>query len=421
MSEYQTICVSKFDLLKRWIVSNGGFVHDAIGVDEKNPGNRVLIAKDEIEENTMICDIPKELCLLKNPDLIVNPNFSTFENDIHLVTILHKEFQLGSKSFYYPFLSYLPERDEFRHHPIYVAFKNPEKLNEWKEICNFSGLIDIRLTNLKFVKLYLDKIAKIDISADDLIYYNLLIMTRCWGNVGFVPFADLFQSRQSSIMFLANNADHTRHNLRVDRKYSVNDIIWINYGIYDDSILYTTFGFIDDIDEVASIHRSMRISLPKNVDKEAELKKFIEKELLEYKTNNLFISTLGISNGIFEYLRIVNLTQKEYESINKDELYMKNIISIENEIRVYQNLFTIMINYYVFPSKEIVSRAKKILEDITGEERYSSIEYHLAKLTMIQKIIFKSAFTKLVTAWIDILGVPSGIEITFKNHHLLDD
>jgi hypothetical protein len=410
---------TKFDRLKEWIISNGGVIHDGIGIDESNVGNRVLIAKEEIPKDTLIFEIPKDLCIIRNHNLKVNPNFEKFEREIHLVSFLKQEFELGPKSFYYPYLNFLPLIEDFKDHPVYVGYKNPTKLSEWRKICVFSGAASIAMTNLKFVKLYFDKMTKIEISEDELLYYYLLIITRTWGEVGFVPFADLFQSRQTSGMFLEKNEENMRQILTVDRNYKTNDVIWINYGLYDDSLIYTNFGFIDDMDRSESLPRSMRVNLTKEGKQEGVLKEFVSSELNKFKPNTLFFSTSGISKAIFEYLRIINLTEKEYELIMNDELdrmnYMKKIVSIENEFKVYQNLFSLIFSSN-FPTKEMVELSK----DIFKKEQSSTIEYHLATLTMIQKDIFKNTFSSLVKTWIGAIGVPSEIISTFNNHYLLD-
>lgn len=421
---------SKFERLKEWIISNGGYIHDGIGIDETNEKNRVLIAKENISKDTLIFEIPKHLCLTENPDLNVNPNFSKFKKEIHLVSVLKREFDLGSKSFYEPYLSFLPSIEDLKEHPVYIAYKNPEKLSEWKDICIFSGSVSIAITNFKFVKLYFDNIANIDFPEDDMLYYYLLMITRSWGELGFVPFADLFQSRQTSTMFLAKDDEDTKQKLTVDRNYNPDDVIWINYGLFDETLIYSNFGFIDDIDNQEFIHRSMRVMLTKEGKQEGPLKEFVINELSKYKANNLFFSTAGISKAVFEYLRIINLTEKEYESISKDELnnqdYMKNLISIENEFKVYRSLFSIIFSP-IFPTKEMINVSKDILnkanshEQNTQSETKNSVEYHLATLTMIQKEIFRNTFSSLLRTWIQVIGVPSEIVSTFKNHHLLDD
>jgi hypothetical protein len=412
--------VSKFDQLKEWVISNGGYIHSGIGIDETNVDNRVLIAKEDISNQVMIFEIPKHLCLFKNDELQVNPNFENFERQIHLVSLLKREFELGTKSFHYPYLNFLPSINEFKTHPVYIAVKNPNKITEWKKICVFSGSVSIAITSLKFIKLYFDKILKIEISDDELLYYYLLIITRSWGDGGFVPFADLFQSRQNSMMFLDTNQEENKHKLFVDRTYKPNDVIWINYGLFDDSLTYSNFGFIDDIDNRESIPRSIRVTLAKEGNQTGTLKDFVKRELSsKYKANNIFFSSLGISKAIFEYLRIINLTEQEYELLSKTDIeqgiYMKKIISIENEFKVYQNLFSIIFSSN-FPTKEMVELSK----DIIKQNRFDN-EYYFAKLTMIQKDIFKNTFSSLIKTWTGSIGVPSSILFTFQNHHLLDD
>lgn len=412
--------MSKFDQLKEWIVSNGGFIHDGIGIDETNVGNRVLIAKEEIPRDTLIFEIPRRLCVVRNDNLKVNPNFEKFEREIHLVSVLKQEFGLGEKSFYYPYLNFLPSIEDFKDHPVYIAYKNAEKLSEWRKICTFSGAVSIVMTNLKFVKLYFDKMMKVEFSEDELLYYYLLIITRTWGEVGFVPFADLFQSRQTSMMFLDKKDDTMNQILTVDRDYKINDVIWINYGLFDDCLTYSSFAFVDDIDNTESLPRSMRVILSKEGKQQGTLREFVKVELGKYKANNLFFNSGGVSKAIFEYLRIINLSQKEYETIPKNDIeqgtYMKRIISIENEFKVYQNLFSILFSSS-FPTKEMLEISRDILKKGTKE----NVEYNLATLTMIQKDIFKNTFTSLIKIWTESIGVPSEIVSTYKNHHLLDD
>jgi hypothetical protein len=160
----------------------------------------------------------------------------------------------------------------------------------------------------------------------------------------------------------------------------------------------------------------MRVMLAKEGKQEGALKEFVKSELNKFKPNTLFFSTSGISKAIFEYLRIINLTEKEYELILKNELNYMKIVSIENEFKVYQNLFSIIFSSN-FPTKEMAEKSRDILK----KEKIDNVEYHLASLTMIQKEIFKNTFSSLVRTWIEAMGVPSDMLSTFKNHHLLDD
>ena len=410
--------MSKFDELKKWIVVNGGYVHDGIGIDESNPGNRILVAKEPLDDIKII-SIPKHLCLFKSDDVIhIPPEFKKFEFLIHLIYLLKKEFDLDTKSFYYPFLSFLPGIEEFKNHPIYVAFHEPEKILEWKKICNNCDLINIRLTTMKLIKLFFDKILRIEISKEDFLYYYLLVITRTWADIGFVPFADLFQSRQSSMMFLDKD-EEGNHILSTKRKYDTNDVIWINYGTYDEMLIYLNFGFIDDIENKESVHRSMHINLHQTIKQEGELKIFIENNLKGYKSNLNFLSTFGLSKKIFEYLRIFHLTPKEYESISEKskQTYMTSIISIENELKLFKTIFSILFSSE-FPSREMIQMSNEIL--LQSKDR-SNVEYHLAKLTVYQKEIFKTTFSYLMKSWMEIINIPSEISIIFQNHHLLDD
>jgi hypothetical protein len=50
-----------------------------------------------------------------------------------------------------------------------------------------------------------------------------------------------------------DNNNTVFYELVIDRDYEANDVIYINYMIFDESLLYSNFGFIDDSDRTIQI------------------------------------------------------------------------------------------------------------------------------------------------------------------------
>ena len=413
--------MSEFEKLKQWIINNGGYIHPGIGIQENDPDNRILISTQRIEENTLIFEIPKQMCITEDFDLSVQPIFSLVEPDIRRISKLYKVFQLGESSFYYLYLSFLQHLDSYKNHPHYEFYYHPEKYEQYSKICNFSKLSEIKITRQKIIKKFFDKVLNLNISDEEILYYELLIMTRCWDKVGFVPFADLFQSTQTSKMFLGNTETHYR--LIVDRTYEPNDTIWINYGMFDESLLYTSFGFVDDLeDKRESTSRSMKIFPPNNIStNNLELKTYKEDQIASLSKNHYYISTKGISNSLLAHLRIMYLTESEYELMGDDKNKdFKQIISLENEFHTIKYIMACLFSD-LFPTKEMVEESQKIISSYSNNtNKADSIEYNMAKITMYQKDIFKYTFKLAMKGINTMLGIPSQINASYENHHLLD-
>jgi hypothetical protein len=123
---------------------------------------------------------------------------------------------------------------------------------------------------------------------------------------------------------------------------------------------------------------------------------------------------MGVSNCLMAYLRVLNLSEKDYLLLDKDKDF-KTIVSLENEINVLKFVVSLLFSG-IFPSKENLQESKRILLD--GIK--NSTEYHFAKLTMYQKDIFNSVFNLTFKGIFGIFNLPNDLEIKFKNHHLLD-
>lgn len=414
--------MSSFEFLKKWIQENNGFIHPDISLDQTDPNNRVLICTKNIKQNELIFDIPKELCIGKDNSL--NISNTMFESDIRQINSLHREFSIKENSKYYPYLCMMNDIGAYHQHPLYVLNKNPHLSKRWSKICNFSKIFDLRILKIKTIKLYFENNLGLKISDEQIMYYELLIMTRCWDNIGFVPFADLFQSCQTSEMLLAENEEKTHYQLHTDRDYKPGDTIWINYGIYDEALIYSTFGFIDDVQETRNIMRTIKIVPPSIFKKGSDDIAHKHEKITELKKNQHFLSTTGISNSLLEYFRVYNLSQRDYErilTVSGSDLnnsnYMKEFISLENELAVLRDLITILFSR-IFPTKGMVDESDMILNNKDIDR--SSVEYHLAKITLYQKQIFKNVFNLILKSWIGILRVPKEIIWQFGNHHLLD-
>jgi hypothetical protein len=414
--------MEKFENLKKWIIHNGGFVHPSLGIDLSCPENRIIIANEKILKDEVILQIPKKLTIRSDANIKVHKNFSFIQETIRMIPVLHKEFSLGEDSFYYPYLSMLNGLESYKTHPHYIFMKRPDFEKDWKRISNIISLLSTKTLKERIMNLYIQKNMNLNIDNDTVLYYHLLFMTRTWSEIGFVPFADLFQSTQSSNMALVpklrkqEDDNNVFYELVIDRDYEANDVIYINYMIFDESLLYSNFGFIDDINETRNDNdRTIQIR-PEKYKRvnDSEFEIFKEDVLKIFPMNKNYISTAGISKPLHQYLRILNLTEKDYQSINDKSLIIKDeMISLDNELSVLRSILNFL-NSTSFPTEEMVSVSEKIVSDSTFET--SSVEYNLAKLTLYQKKIFNTIYNQCLSlneCWSKMLNIPS-------SHHLIE-
>ena len=408
--------MEKFENLKKWIMDNGGFVHPALGIDISCPENRIIIANEKIKKDELILRIPKKLTICSDPNIKVDKNFEFIRETVSIVPILHNEFKKGEDSFYYPYLSMLNGLDSYKNHPHYVLMKRPDFEKEWKKISNIVGMLSLKTLRERIMNIYLEKNMNFIIDQDTVLYYHLLYMTRAWSDIGFVPFADLFQSKQTSLMALNSKLDQkdniTFYELVIDQDYEPNEVIYINYMLFDESILYCNFGFIDDVDEKRNDSaRTIQIKPKKFVNvNNSELECFKEKTLGQFPMNKLFISSLGISDALHQYLRISNLTEKDFGTKDTLDILNNKIISIDNELTIFKSIFNFLQS--TCPTEEMVYNSEKILSDSSYVS--SSVEYNLAKITIYQKKIFNAVYKTITETWDKILNAPS-------NHYLLQN
>jgi hypothetical protein len=352
----------KFQNLKKWITDNGGFIHDSLNLDILN-SSRGIVVKEKIPQGTKLYEIP----LLLTININLSSEINKFESKgvtynqhlikkILLIQKLYLEFQKKEESFYYHYLSLLPLLKDLSDQPLYKAYYNKdiktfvEKFKVYNE--RVILLILEELENVNQCITYFNSLEQTNnkiISCEDILYYYLLINTRSWGEYGMVPFLDLFQHR--SINYTEFIDDTVKKILKCtsNKKLRENRFVYINYGIFDEEKLYTNYGFIAQNKKV-SYPRFTNVFLNLQIDQKNNLDQFIYNQISILNSNTNIKNKLYFSNEeklnetLMYYLRIINLNLTDMKNIDwtQTNLYYSNRISLENELKCYKMLLSLI-------------------------------------------------------------------------------
>ena len=255
----------KYQLLKKWILDNNGFINEKLDFTYINNENRYIVSNNDINPEELLFSIPDKLCinnkLINDIPNINNINIDNLDINSIMILILKYHFSLGENSFYYPYLNLLPSYEDYNYHPLYKY--NDELGKKWRTISN--KIVDMIESQIRIIDKIFDNFTKlgINITYQEVKYYYMIIITRQWTNVGLVPFADLLQHSNSSNLLLNtnNNSHYIKNNNNGIMK---NQIIYDNYGLYDDNILFTNFGFVDQINNT-QLSRFIKIPIINNI------------------------------------------------------------------------------------------------------------------------------------------------------------
>lgn len=390
-----------FENLKHWIIQNGGYVHPSLQINQENPQNRFVYAQTSIPKNEKIILVSENCCISPNSD---DPIFQTKEliymkNDLIVVKKFLEERAKKENSFYYPYIQSLPDLSSFHSHPLFIAFYNPAILDQWKKInflvqtlenkCKLLGLI------LQFFSTHFPIY-----SEEEVIYSYFIFMSRAWTKSGLVPFADLLQHSIESQMFL--DADPTGGwSLVTQTNYGENEVIYDNYGINDESLMYFNFGFLELDDKPRYFHVNLGFDF---VDRKSILGHFIQfyVEKLELKNKRYLLTNLGLSTNLLQYYRLKNL---KIEDIQRMNLEQENLgldkISLQNDQNALLEIVNILKNPNNRATKEQIELSKQIIQNINHQDP----EYILARLTLIYEDLIASNLKAIQKFWIEQIGL----------------
>jgi hypothetical protein len=149
--------------------------------------------------------------------------------------------------------------------------------------------------------------------------------------IGLVPFADLLQHSNSSNISL----DATENDCKMSSKDYITSgsVIYDNYLVQDDIILYTNFGFVEE-SETTNLNLNFSFETRSSI-----IASIIESERQKMIDRRIFISTQGINLDLMSFLRLhlLDSTDLKLVDIEREELY-NNIISLQNELRCLQKI-----------------------------------------------------------------------------------
>jgi len=396
--------MNEFENLKKWIFENGGFVHDALELNQVDKNNRFIYAKQIIPKNQKIFYISDKCCITNTSDekIFQREELGIIRKDIIIIKKFVEEKLKGQKSFYLPYLQSLPDISSFYSHPLFIAYYKQNILEQWKNINILVNILELKCKLLQKITSFF-KTEYPSYSEQDVIYAYFIYITRAWGN-GLVPLADLFQHSIHSEMFLDFNISEYNFDCQLINKKNIdhNEIIYENYGIYDESSFLFNFGFIENLEKnINDIPRFFILNLSfefeykyKNSIYEYLISFYIEK--LQLKSKKYYLTNLGISNDLLQYYRIKNLSLNDIKNIDLlQENLGKEMICLENDKNALSELKTTLLNNKNNPKQ--IELSKEI------EKKYdpNTPEYKLAKITIIYESIIESNLKFIENYWLD--------------------
>jgi hypothetical protein len=405
----------RFNKLKNWVTEHGGHVNPKIGIKTTGNAGRALYATANIEKDEIVIKIPDDLSINKNK-LNTIPNidpekFISYETDsIIMIILLYHAFVLKNKSIYYTYIRMLPDLRSFDAHP-FIQY-NQETIKSWtkigpKMVQVIEGLHDQynkRRDEVKKSKIFTDDI----VTEDNIKWAFLIIKTRQWKDHGLVPVADLMQHSNNSNMLLCfkdgfgmmtSNASITKDNL-----------IYDNYGVFDDVSLFCTFGFIEgDLTAVVNgtdqCTRLVKVDLNATINTEKLIGRLKNNEMAQYKTQqswNWFITNKGLCVSLLEYLRIAALSDSDIKILDFNiPKYYENVISLDNEARVFNWIRSLLIS----SDDEIHNKQMEFCREICKTYGIDTIEYKLACLYLIHENVTTTTNDILNKRWLNYVNI----------------
>jgi len=403
----------KFDLLKNWVKENGGIVNDKLGIRYTNPENREIYAIDKICIGEKILQIPNS-CVINKSKLSILPNYNDIKDideikniseDIARIFILLYCKFVNLDSFFKHYINILPL--SFDYHPI-----NKFNLDRLETYNNISPIMTSRVkTNVDlFEKIYVEIIKineKVKILPDDILtkenikWGYLIIRTRQWTS-GLCPIADLLQHSNSSLMLLKQIDEINSMESPIDIEQ--NNVIYDSYGIADDSVLFSTFGFLNKENPLFSVDMGIKkkTDTPLDLFKNALIDKFLS------SPKKLSIGQKSFSTELFNLFRIIVIDNNDMKLIDFSKNDFNNsIISLDNEsktISEMQNLIKLKIVE--------LEKTTSFCNDILKFYNENTIEWDLAYLHISSYTVFKNSLINLIQIWNNKISHPYNMTMT---------
>lgn len=332
--------MDKFGELKKWVMSNGGFVSDSLKLCTTDPfgSGHTLVATKEISENEELIRIPSKLC-------IYDKSF------VKMVDKMLYELFIARTSFYKPYLDLLPAKSssDFTTHPLVMFVHDPTVIVEWCQVSPEFGRYIKQLYNVYTETLkHLQKVH----SHENILYGVWLALTRAWikskGNgsiiCSFNPVIDLMQHRnykscQGHWHDMSNGCMQLTGGDNISEWKEDNDYVTMNsgdnYGIDDE--VYDDYGFKTGLEMLAQYNFVSSLDKPR-IPIKLQLEnhhKFTLRQLAEltgeYGHQPTYLDENGPNDFLLWTLRILNT----HPSYLKRMYYEKGIQTYETAYDPY--------------------------------------------------------------------------------------
>ena len=317
-----------FTNLCDWISKNGGWVNPKLRIEQTEKfGKSIITTSDIINEDIFI--VPKSLCLNpKNSGLDLD---GIFEYRDQVIISLLKECQNPDTN-WVPYIKLLPDLSSYLNHPMVVFYQN--------KLPNLSSTIFNRVSELyqSFMKFFNDLKSYNDVNNlfaqmpnfNECIWAFLTVITRMWSGSGLVPFADLLQHSNNSNIALDLNDDNCK--MASKETITSGSVIYDNYLVQDDIILYVNFGFIEE-SETTNLTLNFSFETRSPI-----IASVINSERQKTNEKKIFISTQGINSDMMSFLRLHLLDYTDLKLVDLGEGFYSNIVTLQNELRCLQKL-----------------------------------------------------------------------------------
>lgn len=427
------------EALVDWVRSVGGHVHEALEHKKLNKYNRGVVVREDIapDPGALLFHIPSEYCMNEttfaeahaaiHARLEVPKERAGILKYLRLTIFLHLEMERGEASRFAPYLAQLPKAVDYAYHPVYQY--STKVHDRWAKI---NAVATALIANhVQTIELLVEESARLApvagspaLTFEQCRWYYLVLLTRQWGSFGLVPFADNLQHSNRSNIFLSSiRAEGSREvdseasdvperpGFRVPAEGLRAGQLFDNYGIGDETITYTSFGFIDEpvSDDIPRYYRvnlnnSIKVSNGLDSFKEAELRRVFK------DTRAYYLTSTGLHPTVMGFLRISNISAADFRMLDPTTTYWQGIISLQNECLVHRQLLALIQAGGLLVPKEELQHAARTM----ARSKQSSVEWSLARLVAIRQQVVSRTIEFLVNGWTNQLQIP------FKNTFSID-
>lgn len=334
----------KYQVMFEWIRQNGGYVDEDLYIEENESKDRLVKTRKKKEKVDLMI-IPKKCCI-------------EGENQLEIMKNMLKELSssdMGSFSFYKPYLDTLPPFSSFSNHP-FLNF-NEADIPIIKTINEEAGF---HLEKLH--KIFNEVKNELNCYEEKAKYVFLLFNTRSW-STGFVPLVDLMQHSETRCNI--NTLVKTENEYKISA-ISVRDEVINCYRSASFIELFITynipFGIKERLcDDFAIINFKINDAELQQIEFLKTLNLYTE-PMCFYFNDSVVLSTL-------QKARI--LTWKEnLNSESRQQFSYKGLNSIDNDKDALRYIFILLIEARLISPKNVLFKYK-IFEDAT--KRFNEI------------------------------------------------